>query len=172
MTRRVVFALAVVLLLASAAYAGELVAREAITYYKEGVKSQKGQNFEAADMAYKKCLLVDPYDQNWKKYIFNNYGIMYAKQGDMESAEKAFTEALKIDPNYLPAKLNLGFIYDKRRTELEAIKYWLKALNIDLNQIRPKDFVIEDLENKPEPTKDIIQEKIQEKPTKPVRLGG
>jgi len=170
--RRIVFMLAISLLLAGIACAGELVAQEAITYYKEGVKAQKGSNFEAADVSYKKCLLVDPSNRNWKKYIFNNYGIMYAKQGDMESAEKAFNEALKIDPDYLPAKLNLGFVYDKRRTELEAIKYWLKALNIDLNQVRPKDFVIEDLENRPKPTPDMIQEKTQEKPAKPVRIGG
>jgi Tfp pilus assembly protein PilF len=69
---------------------------------------------------------------------------MYAQQGDLEKAEAAFNEVLEMDPNYEPAKLNLGFIYEQRRSELESIKYWLGVLKINLDEVKPKGFVIEE----------------------------
>lgn len=124
--------------------AGELISKEAVNYYNEGVKAQKASNFDMAEIAYQKTLLLDPYNTNWQKFIINNRGVMYAKLGDLEKAEAAFNEALKIDPNYEPAKLNLGFIYEKRRSKLESIEYWLKILNINLEDAKPKGFVIEE----------------------------
>ncbi|MCM8792341.1 MAG: tetratricopeptide repeat protein [Candidatus Omnitrophica bacterium] len=126
-------------------YAGELVSTEAPNYYKEGVKFQKAGRFNDADIAYQKVLLVDPYNSNWKKYIFNNYGIMYAKQGDLKKAEAAFNEALNIDPHYQTAQINLAFVYEKTRSKLESIEYWLKALNINLDEMKPKDFVVQEI---------------------------
>jgi tetratricopeptide (TPR) repeat protein len=98
-------------------------------------------------------LLVDPYNPDWKKFILNNQGIMYAQQGDLEKAEAAFNEALKIDPEYETAKLNLGFIYEQRRSRLESIEYWLKVLNIDLDKVKPKGFVVEEGQKKEETKK-------------------
>ena len=78
---------------------------------------------------------------------------MLAEQGFLDEAEEYFNESLKIDPNYLPAQLNLGFIYEKRRSELESIKYWLKVLNIDLDKVKPKGFVIDELTEESEKSK-------------------
>lgn len=128
----------------SLSYAGELVAKEAVNYYNEAVKAQKAANFAVADINYQKTLLLDPNNSKWKKFITNNYGVMYAQQGNLEKAEASFNEVLKIDPNYQPAKLNLGYIYEKRRSRLESLEYWLKVLNIDLDQLKPKDFILEE----------------------------
>jgi tetratricopeptide (TPR) repeat protein len=134
--------LLVVLLFTANSFAGELVSKEAVNYYNEGLKLQRGGDFVKADSFYQKALLVDKYDNKWQKYIANNRGVMLAEQGFLEEAEEYFKQALKIDQGYLSPKLNLGFIYEKRRTELESIKYWLKVLNINLDEVKPKGFVL------------------------------
>lgn len=123
-------------------YAGELVSQEAVNYYNEGVKAQKADNFSAADIAYQKALLLDPYNPKWNKFIINNRGIMYAQSGDLEKAEASFNEVLKIDPNYQPAQFNLGLIYEKRRSRLESLEYWAKVFELD--KLKPQDFIIEE----------------------------
>ena len=131
-----------ILLFSGSAFAGELISKEAVNYYNEGVKLQKASNFAMADSLYQKTLLVDPYNSKWQKFILNNRGVMKAQQGSIEEAEILFNRSLQIDPEYLPSKLNLGFIYEQRRSELESIKYWLSVLNINLDDIKPKGFVL------------------------------
>jgi len=126
------------------AFAGEIISKEASEYYNEAVKLQKASNFEAADVLYAKILILDPYNSKWQKFILNNRGMMLASNGSIDEAEVLFNKALQIDNNYLPARLNLGFIYEQRRSELESIKYWLKVLNIDLDSVKPKGYVLED----------------------------
>ena len=139
---RTIFGLLFVMLFMGNSYAGEIMSKEAVNYYNEGVKLQKASNFTAADSFYQKTLLVDPYDSKWQKFILNNRGAMKAQQGSMDEAEILFNRSLEIDPAYLPAKLNLGFIYEKRRSELESIKYWLSVLKINLDDVKPKGFVL------------------------------
>ena len=62
------------------------------------------------------------------KIILNNTGIKYARQDQWEKAEEAFKKVLSQDPDYKPAKLNLGLVYDKIKTKKEAINYWLTVL--------------------------------------------
>jgi tetratricopeptide (TPR) repeat protein len=138
-----VFAVIAVLLFSHCAWAAALTAEEAVYFYNEGVREQKAGNYEKAQSGYNKALMLDPYNADWKKYIANNRGVMYMQLQNMEAAEQAFNEALKIDPNYEPAKMNLGFIYEKRRSELESIKYWLKVKNINLDEMKPKALITE-----------------------------
>ncbi|MFA5276334.1 MAG: hypothetical protein WC417_05530 [Candidatus Omnitrophota bacterium] len=65
-----------------------------------------------------------------KKIILNSSGIKYAKSEEWQKAEAAFKEALSNDPNYKPAKLNLGLVYDEIKSKKEALDYWLKAYDI------------------------------------------
>jgi tetratricopeptide (TPR) repeat protein len=144
MFKRLLFLCIAIVLFSGVSYAGQLVAPEATNYFNEGVKLQGAGNFEAAQIAYQKVLLLDPYNLEWQKFILNNLGVIYAAQGDIDKAEAMFNEALKIDQNYKAAQYNLGFIYDTRRSELEALKYWLKLMNIDIQKMRPKGFVMEE----------------------------
>ncbi|MCX5706672.1 MAG: tetratricopeptide repeat protein [Candidatus Omnitrophica bacterium] len=123
-------------------FAEGLMSKEAVEYYNEALKLQQATNFTAAEVLYQKILYMDPYNSNWQMFILNNRGAILAQQGDISNAEILFQKALEIDPNYLPPKLNLGFIYEKQRTELESIKYWLKVLNIDLDKVKPQGFVL------------------------------
>lgn len=126
----------------SVVYAGDLIAPEAVNYFNAGIKAQKGKNYVEAEGNYKKVFIVDPNSIKWQVLIANNRGVMLAESGDLESAETQFNYALRLKPDFSPAKLNIGFINEKRRTELESIKYWLKVLNIDLEKAKPKGFVL------------------------------
>ena len=66
------------------------------------------------------------------KIILNAEGVKYARAGQWEKAEKSFKDVLAKDPNYKPAKLNLGLVYDKLKSKKEAVDYWLEALNIQI----------------------------------------
>jgi len=135
-------------------YASELTAQEASNYFNEGVKFQNAANFMAANSAYTKTLFLDPKNERWQKYILNNRGVMCARVGDFDSAEQFFVEALKIDPDYRPAQLNLGLVYEgQKRSKLECIEYWLKALNINLEELKPKIFAIQELQKAQEKKK-------------------
>ena len=46
-----------------------------------------------------------------KKKDLNQEGVQAYDKGELEKAIKAFQAALKIDPNYTDALLNLGIVY-------------------------------------------------------------
>ena len=127
-------------------FAQELSSKEAMGYFSQGVEAQrKGDAFQA-NVFYQKALLLDSKSKDLKKYIHNNYGVMYFKSGEAAKAEEFFNEALAIDQDYFPARVNLGFIYDLKRDELTAMKYWMKLFKIDLASVKPKDFIVEQLQ--------------------------
>ncbi len=130
---------------AATCYAQDLLSKEAVTYFNEGVKAQKAGNYIAANTAYQKFLLLYPYDMNYRKIVLNNCGICFARQGNFAMAESAFQAALEIDPNYQSPKLNLGLVYDMQDTR-KAKEYWMKLLE----DFKPKQFVIDEL---PQPAK-------------------
>jgi len=128
------------------AYAAEnVLSAEAKDYFMEGLQAQRNDNLQQAVSAYSKARLASKEDIDYQKYIINNMGAMYLRQGDVAQAEAAFIEALTLDPNYEPAKLNLGLINEMRMSELDSLKYWIKVLNIDLDEMKPKGPILEDL---------------------------
>ncbi len=134
-----------VLVTCSLVFAGDLIAPKAEDYFHEGVKAQKEGQWAAAVAFYSKSKLVDPMNADYEKYIINNAGVRYIKEGDIEKAEAAFRDALRLDPSYRPAQLNLGLILDMCYPKLAALEYWLKVYDINLDQIKPKSFVLEEL---------------------------
>ena len=138
--KKIFLLLAILLFFSGSLYAGELISQEAVQYYNEGVKLQKAGNFSVAEVNYRKTLLLDPYNVKWQKFIANNEGLMYAQLGELDKAEESFNAALKLDPDYLPAQLNLGLVYEKRRTRLESLEYW--ASMFCLEKLKPKSFTM------------------------------
>src|SRR3989338_4589999 len=122
--RKILFVLFILLFYCNASYSEDMMSEEAVNYYNEGVNAQKAGKFQAADVAYQKTLLIYPYNPAWQKFILNSRGVMYAREGDLKEEEGAFKAALQIDANYKSAQLNLGIIYDKYRSRLEALEYW------------------------------------------------
>jgi tetratricopeptide (TPR) repeat protein len=130
-------------------YAGELVSRQRINYYNEGVRAQKTGDFNQAATAYQKALLLASEDPDYQKRISNNLGVIYAQQGDFAKAEAMFNEILGRDQNYKPVLYNLGLIYYMQEDKDTALEYWVKYFSIDLDNPNAKNFIIEQ-EQKPE----------------------
>lgn len=125
-------------------YAGELISKEAVNYYNEGVDAQKSGNLDAAGFAYHKSMLLDP-NPEYLKFILNNFGILEANGGNLETAEEIFGRCLSMDQKYRTTRLNLGLIYDIQPDKLKAIEYWLNLFNLDLDTKKPKGFIIFDV---------------------------
>lgn len=58
---------------------------------------------------------------------YNNLGVVYLNQGDVEKASQLFKEALKIYPQFLKAKLNLAYTYFLKN-ELSQAKRMIKEV--------------------------------------------
>jgi Flp pilus assembly protein TadD len=117
-----------------------LITREMRAYFDEGVKLQQSGNYAAATTAYQKVLLVTP-QSPMRKYILNNFGVMFLAQGDVAAAEQSFREALALDPEYTTARENLGIIIEKRMSRCEALEYWAQLYKFD--QRKPKEAALE-----------------------------
>ncbi|CAN5422290.1 hypothetical protein BH09SUM1_BH09SUM1_03620 [soil metagenome] len=60
--------------------------------------------------------------------------VEYMRKGDYESAVGCYEEAIKIDPDYLPAHNNLAIVYEKRPNwQDKAISAWQRVLTISTN---------------------------------------
>ena len=95
-------------------YAEGLVAKEGVNYFNAAVEAQKESRYSDAEKNYQKTVLVDPANKKWPLLIANNRGVMFMERGDLRTAEKYFLEALQKDPDFMPARINYGFIIDKR----------------------------------------------------------
>ncbi|MDD2752033.1 MAG: tetratricopeptide repeat protein [Candidatus Omnitrophica bacterium] len=135
--------------LAFAAEKKPLYSEFAQEHFAKGVAAQEGGNFVEAEDCYQKALLMDTSNANLRKFVMHNRAVMYAREGDFQKAETAFNALLRIDPNYKIAELNLGIIYDQRKSRLEALEYWAKMFKWE--DQKPKNFILEegqDLEQK------------------------
>jgi len=59
-----------------------------------------------------------------------NLGMFYSDTGDKTSAEKAYRQALKLSPAYIPALLNLADLYRENRLDQQAESLLLKAVEL------------------------------------------
>jgi Tfp pilus assembly protein PilF len=58
-------------------------------------------------------------------------GIIHETRKQYDAAEKAYREALKINPDFALAANNLGFVYFKRGKPVEAARWFDKAIEMD-----------------------------------------
>jgi len=68
----------------------------------------------------------------WPKHV-NAYGILasiYLKQADWQKAGETYIHLTQLQPNRVPAWVNLAFIFDKLNIHEEAIKCCKKALSL------------------------------------------
>jgi tetratricopeptide (TPR) repeat protein len=138
--RKVLPLLMVMVLFAGFVYAEGIASREeAYKYYNEGVRAQKNGDYEKANKEYSMAMMLT---SKYNKFILHNKGVMYATRGDYASAAAAFKEVLSMDPNYMPARLNLGRIYDIQADKCTALEYWADLLNIE--KAKPKSFIVEE----------------------------
>jgi len=137
--------LCVAVVLTLSLYSDELSSGMVADYFAEGLKAQKQGNYFAALTAYKKAMLVEPENEEYAKYILNNIGLLLMYQGDIQGAGYYFQEALRIDPAYRPAQLNLGLVLDRKGDKLIALQYWIDILELEIEQMKPKAFILQEL---------------------------
>ena len=128
--RKVLVAIAAVLLWTSALYAGKLIEEEGANYFNEGVQAQKAGNFDSALAMYQKAMVIGMDAANYRKFVFNNVGVIYSEKGEMDQAESMFLEALKIDPEYKPTNFNIAVLYMKQGLCNKAMVFLTKSYNI------------------------------------------
>ncbi len=94
-------------------------------YYKRGVKALEIGKFEQAIGYYEKAL---SYDKNDAK-SYNDQGIVYQIQGDLDNAKEMFEKAVALAPDNWVAAYNLGGIYDETGDLENARKYYKKVIS-------------------------------------------
>ena len=84
------------------------------------------REFEKAEHYLRQCL-----DREDAKFadVFNMLGVIHHDRGRFEEAQGAFEEALKINPNYTEAALNLAVTYNDLGRYDEAKKIYRAALS-------------------------------------------
>ncbi len=128
--------------------AQNLLSGEARIYYNKAVRAQKAGDFQTAYTLYQKALLLYPV---YQEAIVNNLGVMFVFNNDWDKAKASFSEVLKANPGYKPALFNLGLLHYMRGDEKEALRYWIKYLEV--GELGFRSFIVE-------------QEKEEEKPAK------
>ena len=63
--------------------------------------------------------------------LWNLRGTVFLKKKEYEVAQNSFSEALKINPDFLSAKINLGLIYQNLGKNEEALKYFKEITRIN-----------------------------------------
>ncbi len=95
-------------------------------YLQKQMRAEAQQNFESA-------LKYQPsYPDTWPN-AWNNLGMLAAQAGDDEAAIKNLNEAIRLNPGYVIALVNLGSIYRRQRHWAEARKVLETALRADPN---------------------------------------
>jgi len=125
------------------AYSSELLSKEALTHYNEGVRAQMRGDFDTAKVSYQKSVLLGA---KYKKFALNNFGIICANRQESDKAEAAFKEALEIDPAYQVAAFNLSLLYLKLSISYKDkgdTKRALDYLELALSYYPEKSFIME-----------------------------
>ena len=116
----------------------------ALDYYYEGFRAIRQGNFLDARTAYQKALLVGIRNHNYKKIALNNMGVIYALNGNIKMADRAFKSALAIDPNYILAKINQKILYRKAKADLKELPRGIKIINMEKERVNPGEFIFQD----------------------------
>lgn len=116
----------------------------ALDYYYEGFRAIRQGNFLEARTAYQRALLVGICNKNYKKIALNNMGVIYALNGNIKMADRAFKDALAIDPDYAVAQINLKTMYRRVKTDLKELGKNTRIINMDGERVNPGNYFFQD----------------------------
>ncbi len=94
--------------------------------FKLGRVCHKARMFEETQTFYETSIRKDP------KFIpaFNNLGLLFKENGNLDDAEAIFRDAITSNPNNIVIWVNLGIILEERGKKEEAIATYEKGLEL------------------------------------------
>jgi len=125
-------------------------------FFTEGAKQlEKGEYLKAIDL-YQKGLEIDPKSEVGYNLVGMACRMQYNKTGDVLWRHKeiiSFNQALEINPDYVPALINLGATYYYSGEKDKAVTYFEHALEVypehpEANEIRTMIDEGEDMKGK------------------------
>lgn len=140
---KLILAAALLFLSCVPSYAESAVSDAAAEHFREAAALQNSGDFEKALDIYRKTVLMDPENAQWPKFCDNNIGVMYMQQGMLSDAADSFNNAIKKDPGYITAKINLGLVYNIQQGKEKAAQYWKTLLGDMSDDLRPKTPIVE-----------------------------
>ena len=60
----------------------------------------------------------------------NDAGVLLEDAGRLADAEKSYSKALELNPNYLEAHANLAMLYERMGKKEQAIYHWMKRYQL------------------------------------------
>jgi tetratricopeptide (TPR) repeat protein len=111
----------------------EINPKNKIAFYNRALSYEKLNDFKNAIFDYNSALSTDPNNNSElnSKLIYQNLGILYGQQYQLDKAIEAFTNAIKIDDQYADAYHNRGYAYQLMNNHENAILDFDKAIQLD-----------------------------------------
>lgn len=107
--------------------------QNAVAYNKCALALWQKDYLEEAIISYNKAIALNPDLAS----AYNNLGVIYLDGiRNLKEAEKLFKTALSLNPDYVMANFNLGRVYEEKGLNIEAAKFYQKA--IELNNLTPE----------------------------------
>ncbi len=113
----------ILITLFSCATAGQK--KDGILHYKLGLARLRAGQYQSAFVEFQKAL--EFYDAD--KDVYNALGYVYLKWDDLNNAEKSFTKAVKLDPDFSEGYNNLCLVEYRRKEYEKADGFCNKALS-------------------------------------------
>lgn len=95
-------------------------------YHRLGYDAQLKDDYAKALGYYFKAAAVEPNNSSY----WNDIGFIFESTGEVNSAEKAYLRAIRIDPAYVAPYANLGHLYRKKQNLVKAIYYFQKRIEL------------------------------------------
>jgi predicted O-linked N-acetylglucosamine transferase (SPINDLY family) len=83
---------------------------------------------ELIPLLYQKWIEYNP-DESLLYAIYFNYGVVLSNAKNLAGAKAALTEAIRINPDFLPPYINMGFILERLGATKDAIVQWYNVVN-------------------------------------------
>ncbi len=89
---------------------------------------QKAGNVEVLLLLYKTWLDHNAEDPLVTAMWFN-YAVILTNKNDLEGARAALNTAIRIKPDFMPPRINLGLVLQKLTSPIEALSQWYEVVN-------------------------------------------
>jgi tetratricopeptide (TPR) repeat protein len=102
-----------------------------VLYVERGDVLHKLKRYKEAISSYNQAIEIQPHP-----WAYNNRGITYAELKESQKAFADFTQALKLDPNYVEAYYNRGNVYYELKNYQRAFADYNQALKLNPNDAK------------------------------------